>query len=264
MNAYPSYVKDSDIWAKETFIADYKEEVGRLNAYYNNQYQTEVPIQMASTAGKRFRSIHAETADPHFLDKNLSIKGIISAADQGPLYVLNWGPLTEVAMLLKFCIEHNKKDTLRNIAIISHWTQRGGPWNCASDNEACDFVHDQAEANPNIVMYELGPIGQRGMVENICNDSATLNPEIMFASKIGKHLEAKWTKGCGKCNGMPDMSDGSTMLVLMGYGGGMESYKNDGTVDNQEKINILLCQDRAKIFAKLEERALVASGKLAK
>ena len=60
------------------------------------------------------------------------------------------------------------------------------------------------------------------------------------------------------------MSDGSAMLVLMGFGGGIDAYNSDGTMADQEKMNILLYQDRAKIFAKMEERALVAAGKLTK
>lgn len=267
VNANPHYVKGTDRWARDTFIADYQTEVGRLNAYYNHQYQTDVAIHMASTAGKRFKDIHTEAVAPHYLDKNPAIKGLIQAADQGPLFVLNWGPLTEVAMVFKYCIDRDKEDTLKNIIVISHWTQRGGPWNCAADNDGCNYVHDQAEANPNIVMIELGPSGQRGLVENISKESATLDHEIMFASKIGKHLGAKWLKPTcwsPNCIGMPDMSDGSTMLVLLGFGGGIEAYRGDGKVVDQNKMNILLCQDRAQIFAKLEERALVASGKLTK
>lgn len=251
-------VEDTATWAKETFIADYKKEVGQLNAHYGNQYQLDVPVYMAGTASKKFLKIQNDVLKPSFLNKNMSIDALLRAADKGTLHVLNWGPLTEVAMIIKYAVENKKTNALKNIKFVSHWTQRGGPWNCAADNEACNYVHDQAESNPNVVLYELGPSGQRGMVENKCNTSAKLDPQKMFASKIGKHMSAKWLK-CRKCNGMADMSDGATIFVTIGLGGGLEAYESNGTTPEQDKMNNLLCQDRNILFSKLEERALVAA-----
>ncbi len=241
VGANPKTVEGTDVWAKETFVADYKKEVGRLNAYYDDQYQLDVPVIMADSAGLRFAKISSEAENPDFLETSPSIMGMVDAAEQGSLFVLNWGPLTEVAMLLKYCVTQNKIGTLKNISIISHWTQRGGPWNCGADNAGCNYVHDQAEANPNVVIYELGPSGQRGLVENITNETAVFDREAVFASKIGQHMNHP----CGKCEGMPDMSDGSTMLVLMGFGGGLDAYNRDGTmVTDQDGVNRLLCRDR--------------------
>lgn len=108
----------------------------------------------------------------------------------------------------------------------------------------------------------MGPNGQHGLVEDVCSSGVSLNQEVMYASRIGKHMSAKWD--CGKCRGMPDMSDAASFLVLMGYGGGLAAFPDNGTVANQEKMNRLLCESRADMFAKLEERAKVAAGTLKK
>ncbi|MBK1876197.1 nucleoside hydrolase-like domain-containing protein [Pelagicoccus mobilis] len=253
------YSGGTKIWCEETFYADYLREVDNLNAVFDGAYQTEIGFHMASTSGHVFSELHPETQFDEFLDLYPSIRDMIAAAEEGPLYVLNWGLLTELSLAVKYCLEQGKIDTLKNLRIISHWTQRHGRWNCDTDNDACNYIHDQAENHPEVIMYELGPSGQQGMAENICQTAGELDRELMLNSRIGRYLDTKWI-GYGRQKGMPDFSDGATFLVLMGFGGGLDYHSTNGIVANQEEANALLCADRPKIFALLEERAIAAAG----
>ena len=64
-------------------------------------------------------------------------------------------------------------------------------------------------------------------------------------------MERKWE------GETPDMSDGATYLVLLGYGGGLDRLISDGRWDRD--LTDRLRKDRKQIFQLLEEPARLAA-----
>jgi len=232
-------------WINANVVPAYEKEVGHLNAKIGG-YPATLPFLQASTCQKKF-----DPAAAVDLGALPTVKGLIDAAKAGPLFVLNWGPMNETASAIKYLLTAGDTATLDHVTVISHWTSPSSDYNCNVDAAACAYVHQQASLGK-VKLYELGPMGQRGLVDNSCNTGANLNQSTMYASAIGKLMSAKWNG-----SGWPDMSDGATYFVLTGFGGGIAALKPDGTFDAAGPNR--LCNDRGKIASVLEAAATAAA-----
>jgi len=237
---------DAANWANTHLKVAYSEEVGNLNKTLGG-YPESVNFWQASACGRKF-----DPAAPIDLPKIPSVKALIDAAQAGPLFVLNWSPMTETATAVKYLVDTHNQAVLDNISVVSHWTAPSDAYNCDTDAAACAYLHGLALAGK-LKFYELGAMGQEGLVDNRCYNLDTLSQVTMSRSKVGAYMNEKWNGSA-----MPDMSDGSTYLMLAGFGGGLGGIKPDGSLD-RATLNVL-CNDRGAIFSALETAAEVAAG----
>jgi hypothetical protein len=233
-------------WINGNVVPVYQKEVANLNAKIGG-YPSSLPFLQASTCQKKFDP--AAVVDINALP---TVKALIDAAKAGPLFVLNWGPMDETASAISHLLATNDAATLDRITVISHWTSPSNQYNCSVDANACAYVHQQGAAGK-VKFYELGPMGQTGLVDNSCKTNVNLNQPTMYGSALGSLMRVKWNG-----NGWPDMSDGATYFVLAGFGGGTSALKSDGTVDNAGLNR--LCNDRSKIAPLLEAASTAAAG----
>lgn len=238
---------DAAVWANANFSPAYAAEAGNLNKALSGFPVTVSFLQSAWCSGQ----FNAATALDLNAPKNISIKKLAVAAAAGPLIVLNWGELVEAAYAVKYLQDHDKP-SLDNLSIVSHWTYPSGDSNCKNGASGCSYLHDLAKSG-GVKFYELGPIGQKGLVDNSCKGNASLDKAVMSASRIGNYMNQKWT-GVGA----PDFSDGATFMVVAGFGGGLGAYKHDGSYDAAGEAR--LCMDRGAIFGLLETNAKIAKG----
>jgi hypothetical protein len=233
-------------WVKTALLPVYLKEIANLEIKIGG-YSNNLPFLQASTCQKKFDP--SATVD---VDALPTVRSLIDAAKTGPLFVLNWGPMDETASAISGLLATGDTATLDRITVISHWTSPSNQYNCSVDANACAYVHQQAAAGK-VKLYELGPMGQTGLVDNSCKTSARLNQATMYGSEIGNLMSIKWNG-----DGWPDMSDGATFLVLAGFGGGVTALKADGTFDSAGLNR--LCNDRSKIATLLEAAAIAAAG----
>lgn len=236
---------DAASWANANFKTAYAAEVGNLNKAISG-FPPRINFMQSAWCGAQYSATGKFNIDDAGF---AATKALAAAAETGPLTILNWGELTDAAYLIKYLAD-NKPAVLGNVSIISHWTYPFGESNCKNSATGCSYLHDLAKSG-GIKFYELGPIGQTGLVDNSCNGNATLGKSIMSASKIGAYMNWKWTG-----SGAPDMSDGAAFLVLAGYGGGLAAYRHDGTYDAAGEAR--LCKDRGAIFKVWEIAAKAA------
>jgi hypothetical protein len=233
-------------WINANVASAYAKEVASLNAKIGG-YPSVVPFLEASTCGHKFDATSSVN-----LDSLPTVKALVDAAKAGPLVILNWSPMTETASAIQYLLSQKDMGTLDNVTIVSHWTSPATQYNCNVDAAACAYLHQQASAGA-IKLYELGPMGQTGLVDNGCHSPVNLSQSMMSVGAIGKLMSVKWNG-----NGWPDMSDGATFFVLDGFGGGLRILKSDGTVDSAGYDR--LCNDRAKLAPLLEGAAKAAAG----
>jgi hypothetical protein len=156
----------------------------------------------------------------------------VAAKEKDIINVLCWGSLTEPAILVKHCIETGKADVLKKLRFIAHWTNsplRQGtpeqPWkvaNCNEDINACNYLKEQA-FDGEIVYYELGAIGQHGIVSGAQKGAEFYNQ--YKSSALGKiFAEGKFAH-----NGVDD-SDSATYWTLLGnWGVSLNDVSPNGT-----------------------------------
>lgn len=245
---------DAASWANAEHKVAYSREVGRLQAAYNN-YPNSINFKQASTCNEKFEPTRGYSN----LTNYGSVNQIVTAAQAGPINVLLWGPLTEAAVLVKHLITTGKNTARNNITFIAHWTApKSTAHNCFNDADACSYLKDRAADNT-IKYYELGDVGQAGLVQNSCASRTMLNKTTMLASEIGSYMDYKWTVSSPN-KGMPDMSDSATFWILLGYGGGFIGYTDDGVAPvNLSARRNALCKERQSIFTILQNRANTAA-----
>jgi len=146
--------------------------------------------------------------------------------------VLCWGSLTEPAILVKHCLGTDKTDVLKKLRFIAHWTNSPlhqgdaehpeNVANCREDATACAYMK-QCALERKIVYYELGAIGQHGIVSGQPKGEVYYNQfKISAMGKI--FAEGKYV-----FNGV-DHSDAATYWVLLGnWGVSLKDVNSDGT-----------------------------------
>lgn len=184
--------------------------------------------------------------------------------ERDTINILCWGSLTEPAILVNYCINNGKQSLLQKIRFIAHWTNSPlhqgtaehpeNVANCREDAAACAYLKAQA-LNNNIKYYELGAIGQHGIVSG--SPKGTDYYDQYKTSPLGKiYAEGKFTQNC------VDDSDCATYWVLLGnWGVSLSDVANNGTNGaDLEKANELKFKNSSKsIHDELLRRSKLAT-----
>lgn len=193
-----------------------------------------------------------------------SIQPLAELLKHKPLYVLNWGPLTESAILVKHLVTTKNTQALKNLVIISHWTKGATaqgtvekPFdvaNCKDDYSACEYLHDEALKNPLVQFIEIGPAGQSGIV----NGSIKFKRYSEFdGTPLGQLFYHSKFYG-----GKPDQSDAATFWVLTEFGANLSDYPTNGSlsVDNEKIVVQKFYDDGKEIIEDLSKKSASTIG----
>ncbi len=241
---------DAADWTrKEMYQNSYKAELANLNKYYGG-YQENIPIYQSGWCSGTFK---AGTKIDIELKKYESMKALIEEAKKGPIWISAWGEQTEFAYIAEWLLDRKMDDVLKNMKYIPHWTTPKSESNCARDAVGCNYVFDLTLKHKKLDYYNIGPIGEDGLVKNSCNDNTKFPMTDALASKTGNWLKTKIVSGT------PDFSDGASYLILLGFAGGIESFKSDASYDASK--NNAMCKDRKPIFDIMQRASLAAQGK---
>ena len=173
----------------------------------------EYPVYLADNWGNRFKNniIYGDSISALIEEIRLHSK-------EKPLYILNWGPTTEIAVMVHQLLSMNS-ELLDRFVIISHFTAKETDNNFMKDKEASQYIKDKAKLEL-IQFIEL----DRGGADKIGRSSSVEMDRAILDSKIGAYFAEKWG----------DMSDGATLVSLafpeLGFGPDwIDSAKKDGT-----------------------------------
>lgn len=254
-------LKDATPFMQASFVDAYNRSVPALRAAgYDFQERIDFIRSDIIKNGKPIKfKPEKNYAD---LSQFQSVAPLAKLLTQKPIYVLNWGPLTESAVLVKHLLDTNNEVALNNLTVISHWTKSATaqgtiekPFhvaNCRDDYKACMYLHDEALVNPLVKFVEIGPAGQSGVV----NGSAKFdNFPVFTQSPLGQlFYHGKFY------NGKPDNSDSATFWVLTEFGANLSDYKNDGSLSlEEEKAVVKLFRDDGKAIVEYQAKKSNAS-----
>ncbi|MGB2571647.1 hypothetical protein ACPFP2_24815 [Micromonospora citrea] len=211
--------------------------------YARDSFGAHLPnITLASTCADREGFTTCTAGNPWVDNPPATVRSLVTAIRAGKLTVLNWGPMTEIAAAVCH-LEKKSPADLAKVRIISHWTDPSpgydDKYNCNKDVSACDYLHQAAKrATDRIRLIEIGAAGQRFVDE--ANDACRADTDIPRTG-LGEFLNVT------KDTGTPDLSDGSTFLLMLT--GGLKGYEKDGTDDvNFTKGFRQLCDNAPQIF----------------
>lgn len=236
---------------KETFISAYNHDA-TLFRQGGLDFPTHVPFTWSSlTQGANPISFNIDN-DYRTLDNFPSVSALAKYASDQPVTVLNWGPLTETAILLNHLIATRNIDALNNLRIVSHWTtsfhHQGSidhphnVANCLDDLNACRYVKDVAKRH-GIKFYELGSSGQSGLVNASKN---TIREPYFEHSRLGQLFNrAKFYFG------KQDQSDGATFWILLNETHSKEPI--DLSLDDAVLFNHFTPNSEACLIARFKE-----------
>ncbi|MDC0584708.1 family 43 glycosylhydrolase [Bacteroidales bacterium] len=214
--------KDTDDmkkWAEETYGKAYAADLPNLNKYIGG-YQKEFRFMESSIKGC---GINFSSQKSYSLNDYPSILALYKEVEKSKdiVNILCYGPLTEQAIFVSYCIKNNKQDLLDKVRFISHWTNSNyhvgtlknpeHTHNCFADGIACEYMKQRA-LNGKIEFYECGGIGQYGIVEAGPKGTEFFN--LFYESNLGKIFrEGKFNKK------RVDDSDCATYWSLLGNWG---------------------------------------------
>ncbi|WP_282036302.1 family 43 glycosylhydrolase [Saccharicrinis aurantiacus] len=211
--------EDMKLWAEETYGKAYAADLPNLNKYIGG-YQSKFRFMESSIKGQGKNFAWNENYN---LNDYPSIQALYKELEKtkGTLNVLCFGPLTEQAILVSYCIQKKRTNLLNKLRFISHWTSsnfhvgnEANPertHNCMGDPIACDYIKKMA-LNGRFEFYECGGIGQYGIVENAQKGAQYY--DLFTESKLGKIFrEGKFNKN------RVDDSDCATYWTLLGNWG---------------------------------------------
>lgn len=200
----------------------------------------EYPVYLADNWGDRFKN-------GLVYDESISaiIEEIRKHSSENPLYILNWGPTTEITSLVHLLLETDK-DLLKNFVIISHFTAKSTDNNYRKDLEASEYIKEKAFLG-DIEFIEL----DRGGADKIDDKTFPKMDDSILNSKIGHYFGEKWQ------NNKPDFSDGATLVALafpeLGFGKEwIKAAKKDGT-SNLEAFNSTFGDQKGLLYQIIEE-----------
>ncbi|MCG8702395.1 MAG: DUF1593 domain-containing protein [Bacteroidales bacterium] len=227
-------------WVQEYFGKAYAEDVKNLNKNIGG-YPLEMNFMQSCIKESAERYNPEKTYA--LLDNYSTVKALITEAEKEDkiINVLCWGSLTEPAILVNYCIANNRKDILKKLRFIAHWTNsplhQGSPEhpenvaNCREDAKACAYLK-QVALQEKITYYECGAIGQHGIV------SGSPKGEVYFnqfkTSRLGTiFVDGKYVHNC------VDHSDAATYWTLLGnWGVNLKDIASNGTNSAEiEKAN---------------------------
>ena len=187
-------------------------------------YKYDSPLEMLEDT--HLKAYREELGSPSFsswladswrkkIDKDIvvdtagKIISILESSEK-PIYLLNWGILTEIAHLVETIVNY-KEELLDRIVIVSHFTSKATDNNYKKDKAAGEYLKGLAKSGK-INFIELDKSGAKHI------DDKTL-PKIsdsVLESKIGTFLGKKWQ------NNKPDFSDFATVVAVsfheLGFG----------------------------------------------
>jgi len=257
---------DQGEWANNLYGNAYRNDVVNLNKYIGG-FPPDVHFVQSciKVSGERFSA----TNDYSSLEKYSTVKSLFNlvVSDPGIINVLCWGSLTEPSILVKHCLTTNRKDVLKKLRFIAHWTDsplhQGSAEhpenvaNCREDAGACAYLKERALAG-DIIYYECGAIGQHGIVSGSPKGEEYFNQ--FNTSALGKlFAEGKFVYNC------VDHSDAATYWTLLGnWGVSLKDIASDGTNSaaiekaNEDKFTA----SSKRIHDELLRRSRLASGQL--
>lgn len=210
---------DQVAWANETYGKAYAADLPNLNKYIGG-YQKTIRFMESSIKGQGENFQWEKKYDLKDYPSILALYKELEKTD-GILNILCYGPLTEQAILVSYCIQNDKADLLKKMRFISHWTSSNfhvgsiqDPercHNCMGDPIACDYIKKMA-LDGKIKFYQCGGIGQYGIVE--AGPKGKAYYDQFLESHLGKIFRmGKFTKN------RVDDSDCATYWVLLGNWG---------------------------------------------
>ncbi len=216
-------------WAEENFGKAYKAGLANLNKYIGG-YQSDMRFIESSIkgCGKSF-----QWQEKYDLNNYQSIKALFNEVKSSKelINVLCFGPLTEQAIFVSYCISSGNENLLNKVRFISHWTSSNyhvgtienpdKTHNCIADPISCNYMKEMAR-NGRIKFYECGGIGQYGIVEGSPQGASFYKRFEM--SELGKlFVEGKFIKE------RVDDSDCATYFALLGnYGVSLNDIASNG------------------------------------
>lgn len=222
---------DQAAWARSFFGSAYTADLPGLN---NSMGGYPGSVDFIESSIKKTSHRFNDSNSYSDLSNFQSVKALLSAVQsQGDVVnVLCWGSLTEPAIFVKHCISTGKGGVLQKVRFIAHWTNstlhQGTPSNpgkvanCNEDSSACSYLKARAK-NSEIKYYELGAIGQHGIVSGAYTGTDYFNQ--FKTSKLGKiFAEGKYVYS------KVDHSDSATYWTLLGdWGVSLSDVNSDGT-----------------------------------
>lgn len=220
---------DQGKWAEDVYGTAYAADLENLNKYIGG-YQKEFRFMESSVKGI------GHTFDPnkaYSLEDYPSILALFQEVDksEGIVNILCYGPLTEQAIFVSYCLQNDRQDVLNKTRFIGHWTSSnfhvGTPTNperthnCFADATSCAYIKREA-LNGSIEYYECGGIGQHGIVE--AGPKGKAYYKQFKTSAIGKiFAEGKFNKN------RVDDSDSACYWALLGdYGVSLDDISPAG------------------------------------
>lgn len=218
-------------WANKYFGDAYCSEVSNLNKNIGG-YPPDIKFLQSCIKES------AEKFNPQdsysIISKYSTVKALYDVVDtlNDTINVLCWCSLTEPAILVRHCLTIGRRDILRKIKFIAHWTNsplHQGSFkhpenvaNCREDAFACKYMKEKALAR-DIDYYECGAIGQHGIVSGAPEGKKYYDQ--FRVSKLGTiFVDGKFE------NDRVDHSDSATYWVLLGkWGVSLKDIKPDGT-----------------------------------
>ncbi|MFF8478901.1 hypothetical protein [Streptomyces sp. NPDC015414] len=232
--ALSTYASDFDIAKVSVGSTTVRINCDAAYTYAHDAFAPHIPaLVKSSTCGKDYNSLKGTTPG--------TVGDLVDAIRAGGLTVLNWAPMTETALAVRWIETHAPAD-LAKVRIVTHWTV-GSPgysssYNCNKDSSACSYLHTMA-ADGKIQLTEIGAAGQKfvDQAKRSCHVDNTL-PN----TGLGKYLRVKRMS-----DGTPDFSDGSTFLLM--ETGGLAGYTTDGSAgSNFPKAYDQLCRGGVALF----------------
>ena len=221
--------EDQGEWARRTYGKAYAADLPNLNKYIGG-YQDEIRFMESSFKGHGDRFQWQASYDLKDYPSTLALFREVDKSDE-VVNVLCFGPLTEQAVLVSYCVENGRQDILDKIRFISHWTSSNfhtgnlenpeHTHNCWADGISCDYMKKMA-LNGTIKFFECGGIGQYGIVE--AGPKGKEYYDRFKSSHLGKiFAEGKFNKN------RVDDSDCATYWVLLGnYGVSLNDIASNG------------------------------------
>lgn len=246
----PAYEHDVKYWNSENGIGGYP-----------SADEIEATVRLASTQGKRF--------DPKESYKNIKklpatvselVKQLKSDkySAKNPLYVMVWGPATEVAIAIKHLQANKQTKALQNLFVVSHWTTsylyvqnpsrcrtdsidkiKNGVANCNEDCQACKFLHDEAaKVNANFRFVDVGSIGQTGIVDGSVPYFSSEGYQHKKVTTFKKSMMGEMFISSNFVQNRPDGSDIATVYVILGtYGLTLKDFNQNGQLTEAQERN---------------------------
>lgn len=221
--------EDQQKWAEQSYGVAYAAGLDNLNKYIGG-YQPSIRFLESSLkgCGENF-----SWTKRYNLNDYPSIKALYNEVKSSKeiVNILCFGPLTEQAIFVSYCIAEGTEDLLSKVRFISHWTSSNfhvgnmenpdKTHNSMGDSISSYYMKEMAR-NGRFEFYECGGIGQYGVVEGSPKGKRYYDRFKM--SELGRiFAEGKFIRE------RVDDSDCATYLALLGnYGVSLNDIASNG------------------------------------